>query len=136
MKSNPPCCLLLQNFSCISSLINLGDTTGLGFVVIIVICLFISSKHMGDQKHASQLFPSNKSVSYLHRSRPAFHKVNLGCSSPTAPSLPHPMDGGMLQVLMLSYVQPDELHKCLLRGRNNSPFLRSPGESLDFIVAS
>lgn len=78
MKSNPPCCLLLQNFSCISSLINLGDTTGLGFVVIIVICLFISSKHMGDQKHASQLFPSNKSVSYSHRSRPTFPQSESG----------------------------------------------------------
>lgn len=64
------------------------------------------------------------------------HKVNLGCSSPTEPSLPHPMGGGMLQVLMLSYVQPGEMHKCLLRGRNNSPFLRSPGERLDFIVVS
>lgn len=27
---------------------------------------------MGDQKHVSQLFPSNKSVSYSHRSRPTF----------------------------------------------------------------
>lgn len=57
MKSNPPRCLLLQDFSYISSLINPGDTTGLGFVVIIVICLFISRKHMGDQKASLPTVP-------------------------------------------------------------------------------
>jgi len=57
VKSNPPRCLLLQDFSYISSLINPGDTTGLGFVVIIVICLFISHKHMGDQKASLPTVP-------------------------------------------------------------------------------
>lgn len=33
---------------------------------------------MGDQKHASQLFPSNKSVSYSHRSLPIFPRSESG----------------------------------------------------------
>lgn len=45
---------------------------------------------MGDQKHASQLFPSNKSVSYSHRSRPTFPQSESGmqhsCSTLLAPS--------------------------------------------------
>lgn len=56
------------------------------------------------------------------------HGVNPGCSFPAG--------RGMLPMLPLSDARPGELHECLPRGRNNSPFLRSPGERLDFIVAS
>lgn len=78
---------------------------------------------------------TSQSVIHTEVTKPS-HKVNPGCSSPPSPSLPHPMGQGMLRMLTLSDVQPGELNKCLLGGRNNSPFLRSPGERFDFIVAS
>lgn len=78
---------------------------------------------------------TSQSVIHTEVTQPS-HKVNPGCSSPPSPFLPHPMGRGMLGMPMLSHVWPDELHEGLLGGRKNSPFLRSPGERFDFIVAS
>lgn len=78
---------------------------------------------------------TSQSVIHTEAAQPS-HKVNPGCGFPSSSSLPHPMSQVMLWMLTLSHVRPGELHSCLLRGRNNSPFLRNPGERLDFIVAS
>lgn len=47
---------------------------------------------MGDQKHASQLFPSNKSVSYSRRSLPTFPQSESGMQLSPIP-VPAPSRG-------------------------------------------